>query len=454
MLKRIIVLIVLISTQTYAQNYLTPLKAKTFGLNHHTNRDIAYFTHIDSNKNTLIVGTTEKDSTFTDIITTKLDTNNNLIWQKRFSLPTDLSYDVPVKSFISSNNETYIIGRSSFHQSNRNGLIFIIKYGENGNLIYSKHLGNLDASDYDDYGYLDATLNNDGSLNLVYEPYIYQTYQGNIFHFLKIDTNGNTISSFSKEIINNGVIGLIDSGVYYFLVKRQTDNYTIDDYAFYRIESSNVSSNFQISNSTFLDYYYNIPLQDKVKLTVDSKGNLYLACSKSVYSNQTINFSKINSTNQLEYSLITSSGKNYNLVGEFVNDQDKNIIVANNTTDGAVDFFTINQNNAIQNSHSLVNIQATGFKKNKDNTFFITTSNSNIRLFSNNYTELNSFNTSDTYELVDFSKIDNNTISVVGTKDYKMYPESDVFSQLDIIAEKVNTTQILNSYSFSGVGTS
>jgi hypothetical protein len=174
------------SHQFFSQDLVLPIKSESFGLNHHTNRDISYFSHADTNKNTIIIGTTEKDSTFTDIITTKLDENYNLVWQKSLSVGTNMSYDIPVKTFINSSNELYIIGRSSFNQSNSNGLIFITKYAENGNIIYNKTIGNIDGSEYVDYRYMDVNLNNDDSLSLVYSPFDSQTYESNDFKFLKI----------------------------------------------------------------------------------------------------------------------------------------------------------------------------------------------------------------------------------------------------------------------------
>jgi len=66
--------------QIYSQDSILPIKSESFGLNHHTNRDISYFSHVDTNRNTIVVGTTEKDSTFTDIITIKLDENLKVIY--------------------------------------------------------------------------------------------------------------------------------------------------------------------------------------------------------------------------------------------------------------------------------------------------------------------------------------------------------------------------------------
>ena len=215
------ILFVLSFNKSFSQEIVPPLISKSFGLNHHTNRDIAYFSHVDSEKNLIVIGTTEKDSTFTDILTLKLDKENNLIWQKKHSIETNLSYDIPLKSYINSNDEIYIIGRSSFNQSYSNGLIFIIKYNKDGNIIYNKTLGNINGTEFLDFGYFDSELNADGSLNVVYSPNNYQSgTTPHLFKFLKFSADGELLNSFSKEIIKQDIIGkIISDNFYFFLIE-------------------------------------------------------------------------------------------------------------------------------------------------------------------------------------------------------------------------------------------
>lgn len=444
-------------SQTFSQDSLLPIKSESFGLNNHTNRDISYFSHIDTNKNLIIVGTTETDSTFTDVLVTKLDENYNLLWQKKLSQNTNLSYDIPRKSFINSNNELYIVGRSSLNQSTSNGLIFISKYSEDGDIIYNKTIGNIDGSDYVDYGYMNANLNNDGSLSLVYSPFDYQIYEANNFKFLKINNQGDIINSFTQEIIQNGLIGQIKNENFYFLVKELIDESNSSYvYKFYKILDENNLISFEITDSEFVNYYNNSVISEQVKLTIDIDENCYLTCHNTSDNDtkEKINLSKIDNTNTFIYSVNTPDTDNYFLIDSFINIQNENIIVSNNINNNTIDFLKIDENNNIQVDTNPSNILSTGFKKNNDGSFFITTSNSNIRLFSNDLTELNSFNTSDSFELIDFSKIDEESITTIGTSYEKMFPESDYYTQLDIHTEKMNDSQILNNFSFSGIGTS
>ena len=457
-MKRKILLTIFIISQIhfFSQDVLTPIRSESFGLNKHTNRDISYFSNVDANKNTIIVGTTEKDSTFTDIITTKMDENFNLVWQKKISILTDLSYDIPIKSFISSNNELYILGRSAFNASYSNGLIFIVKYSETGELVFNETIGNIDGSDYVDYRYLDAQLNSDGTMNLVYSPVDNQSSQANSFTFLKISNQGDILDSFSLDIPQNGIKGVIKNEKYYFLIAElDITNYT-NSYKFYKIQTENNISISEINNATFTSYYNNAVISGQVTMHIDDSENCYITCYNTSNNDtkKKINLSKIDNSNTLVYSNNTSDVENYFLIGSFINEQDEITVLANNLNKNTIDFISVDENNLLEATSNTNNFLATGFKKNKDNTFFITTSNSNIRLFSNEHIELKSFNTSNSYELIDFVNIDNQSIATIGTRYNKMFPESDYFTQLDIYSEKLNDTQIVNNYSFSGIGTS
>jgi len=109
------ILVLLITSIGYGQAELPPINTTSYGLNSHTNRDISYFTQTDSNKNVINLGTTERDSTHTDLVITKFDSNLNLSWQSRFSLDTDQSYDNPLDMYIASNNNVIIVGRSDLN---------------------------------------------------------------------------------------------------------------------------------------------------------------------------------------------------------------------------------------------------------------------------------------------------------------------------------------------------
>ena len=214
----------------------------------------------------------------------------------------------------------------------------------------------------------------------------------------------------------------------------------------------------QFTDADFISYYNGVVLPYNVKLNIDSDKNCYLACSyisgNYSYAFDKIDITKINGYNEIEYHIYTSGSDNYYLIDSFINESKGYVVLANNLSTQSITFLTFDKNNGLTTVTNPENMLATGFKKNIDDTFFITTSNSNIRLFSKDLQELKSFNTSNTYELEDFSKMDDQSISVIGTSYEKMFPESDFYTQLDIHAEKIKGSQIENNYLFNGIGTS
>jgi hypothetical protein len=448
----------ILSFSSYSQNPFTLTKSVSFGLNNHTNRDYPNFSFVDKEKNLIIIGTTERDSTFSDVLVTKLDENYDLIWQKTTSFSTSLSYEIPLKAFTNTNGDIYVFGASKTNATKIYGKLFYIKYDENGNELFKKIIENKDGSEYHDFGYFDVKLNSDDTINLVYSPHTYSGYGSNEFHFLKIDAKGNATQLFTKEIINQGIRGKIENDTFYFVSRKfkNPDN-TNEGYShtFLKIDKEGNENSLSIENTDFHKYYLSNNYEN-FNLDIDGDKNSYLTTLNSS-DNDTkgrINISLISSDNILKFVLTTSIDKNYYLIDSFINSTNQLVIIANDLDTEKLVFLSIDSNNQIITLKENNSYLGTGFKLNKDGTFFITTSNSNIRLFSDELIEISSFNNSNTYNLVDFSKVDNNTIISLGVEVNKMFPQSDFNTQLNIISEKINTTNILNKYTFSGEGTS
>lgn len=448
----------ILSINSFSQNPFTLSKKTSFGLNQHTNRDYPNFSIVDNEKNSILIGTTERDSTFNDVLITKLDENYNLVWQKTSSISTNLSYEIPLKVFTNSNGDIYVFGASKTNSTKINGILFYIKYDKNGNELFKKTIGKKDGSEYHDFGYFDVELNNDDTLNLVYSPHTYRDYGSNKFHFLKIDANGNANKLFIKEIINQGIKGKIENDTFYFLSRKlkNPDNSSEGySHTFLKIDKHGNENLLSIKNTAFHDYYLSNNYEN-FKINVDNNKNLYITTQDQL-DNDTkgkINISLISNENILKFVLTTSANKNYYYIDSFINSLNKLVLIANDLDANKLVFLSVDDTNQLITLKEKDTFLGTGFKLNKDGTFFITTSNSNIRLFSDELIEINSFNNSNTYNLVDFSKIDDNTITSLGVELNKMFPESDLNSQMNIVSEKVSSTSVLYKYSFSGEGTS
>lgn len=443
---------------SYGQNPFSLKKSVSFGLNNHTNRDYPNFSIVDNEKNTILIGTTERDSTFNDIIITKLDENYNLIWQKKSSIATSLSYEIPLKVVKNTNDDIYVFGASKTNSTQINGKLFYIKYDKKGNELIKKIIELEDEINYHDIGYLDIKLNIDDSVKLVFSPHTYNGFGSNKFYFFIIEPNGNDTLLFTKEISNQGIKGKILNDSFYFIFRRLKNSNNTDEgylHTFLKIDKEGNENLLSIENPDFHNYNFNNNYENFI-LNVDNQKNLY-TITQNQSDNDTkgrINISVINNENVLKFVLTTSVNKNYYFINSFINSKNQLVIIANDLDAEKLVFLSVDNNNQIITLKEIDTYLGTGFKLNNDDSFFITSSNSNIRLFSNDLNEINSFNNSNTYNLIDFSKIDDNTITSLGVEVNKMYPESDINSDLNIISEKINTTNVLFKYSFSGEGTS
>lgn len=457
-MKKITLILLLFSQICFNQELLTPEKTISFGLNSHTNRDEAFFTKIDSQKNIILVGTTERDSTFTDILITKLSLNYDQIWQKRVSVPTNLSYDLPLKLLIDIEDNIFVVGRSSFNESFSNGLLFIAKYDKNGKNIFYKTIGNIDGSDYTDFVQMDALLNSDNSLRLYYSTNLviqdedgYDTSEiRSTFFLLNIDSIGKEKSSYHHEITNYDFKAILYNKNLSVITRNPIDE-SNQKFSFnlHTINENGDLINSNIDDDEFNDkmnlHYYNFV--DKTDISY-LNGSIFLRCESINSEKQTL--SKIFLDGKVSYCLQNNNDNKYFSLGKFTHE---NKYVVNNLDQNTTVYISIDENNNFTET-KISDQLSTGFKDNNDGSFFLTTSNSNIKLFSSDLDELNSFNTSNTYNLIDFLKIDNSTISTYGIIFNKMYPESNFFSQLDQFAEKITKNGIEKEYIFSGEGTS
>ena len=155
-MKQVFLLFLLLfqTHDTFSQEVLSPVKSQSFGLSHHTNRDISSFTISDRSGDIYNIGTTENDSTFTDILITKFDDLLNFKWQKTYSLPTPLSYDVPLEYYLDSNQNLILICRSLFDGSPSSGIIFVLKFNSTGELLWSQTIGDIEDPEYINYRHL------------------------------------------------------------------------------------------------------------------------------------------------------------------------------------------------------------------------------------------------------------------------------------------------------------
>jgi hypothetical protein len=453
----LVILSLLLTLSLNAQEYITPDNAITFSLNNHTNRDISYFSKVDSNNNPIIIGTTERDSTFTDILTTKFDQNLNIIWQHTYSVETSLSYDIPIKTIVDNNDDIYISLRSSSDNSSQNGYPFLIKYDQSGLLLWELNITEFLEIDSYDFKIYNTYLNNDGTLNVIYSPYNYFNTP-DVIYFLKIDDNGSIINNYQTTIDSDFTLESYNNGMHYLFYVTLNNPETLEyDYNFRTIDFSN-DNQYTLSDEPSFPSNLNFSNYEEINLTTDNNGNNYVSWQET-YNPQLepIYSMKIDNSGNMEYVINTDSDIDSYLITSFINANNNLIIVSNsiepNSSALKFNLKEYNQEGTLINDVFDINANAGSVKINDDKSIFVFANDQTIKLYNENLSFVNSFAGLE-INFGDIAKIDDDEIVIARTTLEKMYPESDFFTQLDIVVEKLDTSGLLNSYNFSGIGTS
>lgn len=457
----IIILLKLFAFNSYGQDFIEPTLKESFALNNHTNRDVSYFSVIDSNENIISIATTERDSSFTDILTTKLDSNLNQIWQKRFSKDTNLSYDIPLNSLIDTNNNLYIIGRSSTNQSSANGLLFVVKYDTNGNEVWNLNMDDYNNSNSDDYFYQNSFLDSNGFLHIIHV----KSNESNTaakFHFYKIDTSGVIIESFSREDVvdtfNNNFTGMsyevfFRNNEYYLRYRRHnlTSNPTFYEHFIKKINNTTIET-YPLNSIIDLndtDFFY------KGIIEVDSNSSIYL--TYPLESSNKFKLLKLDNLGNLIYSIESPDNYDKDTFAVNINSNGNLSILCNSKLSSSAESKTLNLLEYDDSGNIIIDLNASstfinGLKYYSDNSILVY-SNGNFKLFDQSLNLTNEF-LGPYNNFNDFNLINNSNIAISRTTFSQMYSGSDFATQQDIEIQKINVNQILNIYNYSGEGTS
>ncbi len=457
----LIILLLLFTFNSHGQDFIEPTLQESFALNNHTNRDVTYFSVIDSNENIISIATTERDSSFTDILTTKLDSNLNQLWQKRFSLENDLSYDIPLNSVLDNNNNIYITGRSATNQSSQNGLLFVIKYDSEGNELWNLNLDGYNDSESDDYIYQNSFLDENGFFHIIHAK-SNQTNTAARFHFFTIDENGNITTSFHREDIvdfyNSDFTGIsyevfFKNNEYYLRYRRHnlTSNPTFYEHFIKKINSTSIET-YSLNpiidtNDTSLFY--------KGIIEVDDTSNIYL--TYPLEDSNKFRLLKLDNSGTLIFNIQSPANYDKDIFAVYINSNDNLTLLCNSKLSTSTDSKTLNLLEYDNSGNAITDLNASstyinGLKHYSDNSILVY-SNGNFKLFDQSLNLTNEFFGSYN-NFNDFNLIDNSHIAISRTTFSQMYSGSDFATQQDIEIQKIDNNQVLNTYSYSGEGTS
>ena len=129
------------SNYVWAQEFIEPSNQVTFGSKLHTNRDILYQSLVDGQDNIYLIGTTEDDFTFNDLVVFKLDTGLNQLWHTDISINTDFSYDRLIAAYLDSNENLIMVIKSAYNKLEET--LVVLKLDTNGVELWRRPLSDL-----------------------------------------------------------------------------------------------------------------------------------------------------------------------------------------------------------------------------------------------------------------------------------------------------------------------
>ncbi len=175
---RIIFIMILTSFFSHGQEIpepLTPTQRVSYGNHQHTSRDAIYFSEKDSQGNLIILGTTERDFSFTDVKIVSLNENLQENWTDRLSWE-GTSYDYPLDLLIDKDDHIWVISKNYVGGSAAN--FVITRYSPSGEKLWEyKSPELLDTSTlnmrqyhhfFDDEGFLNFSYSQNGQYHPEY----------------------------------------------------------------------------------------------------------------------------------------------------------------------------------------------------------------------------------------------------------------------------------------------
>ncbi|WP_299133897.1 T9SS type A sorting domain-containing protein [uncultured Tenacibaculum sp.] len=461
MKKILYALIIVICNSTFSQVKIQPENEITYGNFNHTNRDFLTKTLKDSSNNIYLLGSTENDFTFSDAKIIKLDENLNVLWEKTKSFNIGISFDGIIGAHIDSNDNLIVIFRAAYTSYNQT--FIISKYDKSGNLLWEHPLSDLaNPIDFNYYSY-SSYLDNSNNLSIVYEPTVKTSHE---FFFKKISTSGKVLSNFSTSKPFTADDGtkrsfkiLKNKDVYNSISLESMVSAPYQKFMLHKFTKSSIES-FDLKLDSDAASYFNTRFAETwTIMKKDNNDNLVLvAPSPSLYKDYGI--LNVNSDGTIKYIVYPDTNTDkYPLEFGFDN-QNNLLIVSNNRKSSTSEDLNITLQKYNEKGDLI-------FKKSALHTGkFVTITESKISIV----TDKNKIVSFD----LDFNKIDSVNLSPVNTSKFEInellvtntnyflsgytkdvnYSGSVLPSEIDILIKKTDKSIELDTYRFSGKGTS
>jgi Secretion system C-terminal sorting domain len=456
-MKKIYLLLLCISFASFGQNYLEPTLKKSIGIKHHTSRDVAKYITKDSNNNTILTISTERDSTFADVQTIKLDSNLQEIWSMRYSADTYLSYDEIQGTTLDSQNNIYTWMRSftstGYYGGDAKGVV--IKYDTSGAFKWDLDLGictiELVAADLDN------------QLHIVYKTISTGPYQV-IWHFATVGQDGAIVNEFTHaNIMPTGadanlydlVYKLYLKGNQYYCVYRYLDEsssgggnfkHFIKKISPDEIQTYSINAFLTPSATNFFgQHYFDVNL---------SNNSLYLAYNLPENKFRAM---KLNSDGGLVFTTESAIGYNSALTGMFIATDGKMGLLHNSKLTASAEQSSLtktvyNDTGGIAENYTTSNYFA-DVTRLVGTENIIAYTNGSFTLFDTHLQPVTAYSVFYN-ELTDFLYLNNNSLLVINNQFSTMFPGSYQYAQANVQVDKIQGAAVAATYTFNGEGTS
>ena len=451
----------LIISSAFSQEKIAPEKEVTYGNPTHTNRDYLNNTLKDNKDNIYLVGSTENDFSFNDLKIIKLNKDLEVVWETEKTFDLTFSYDVPLATHIDSGNNLIVICRSAYTSANQT--IFVLKYNENGELLWEYPLSDLNNPQDYDVNFFFSHLDGSDNLNLMYRP-IEQTELK--YFFVKISPIGQKIDEYSKTEQFKADDGLLNqfkivnnNGVYNMLILEDLE---VDPWVEITLHKFNkdINESYKLDIDSVAINYLNTPFGETwTIMKKDNINNLILvAPSYQIYKDYSI--LNVNPDGSIKYKIFPDN-INDKFPLDFGFDADNNlIIVSNNRLSNTANSLKTTIQKYNQNGELFFEASsdyAASYAIIQGETIAVLTDDDQIVTFDGDLSFVNAIqlNTIDTNNFIinDLLNIDANYYVSGSTEDIN-YPGSVLISEADMLIKKTNSTIETNSYRYTGVGTS
>lgn len=461
-MKKIFLLVLFLQfNYLVGQVTINMVKEVSYGNREHTNRDYLELSLKDDNDNIYLIGSTENDFTFNDIKIIKLSKDLAVLWETEQSFDLGISYDAVLGAHLDSFNNLIVICRAAY--SSINQTFIVLKYSENGELLWQYSVSDLsnpiDHEYFSYYSFLDDTEN----LHLMYRPREQDIFE---YFFIKISPEGQKIDEYSKTnqfIASDGLLNpykILNYGeAFYMIVLDELDTEPWQKFTFHKF-NKDLNESLELSlDNTAADYFKQSFAETWTELKKDKSDKLVLITPE--YSLQKdYGILNLNLDGTINYSKYPDNTHDRYLLESGFDSQNNLVIISNTRLSGSNSGLQITMqkhdqagNIIFEKSQTTIGIAV--FLE--ESHISVLTSENTIVNYDYDFNAVAEIqmNTVDAYNFVPNSILNiGSNFYLSGMTEDPRYNGTIFLSDKDFLVKKANSTNELSSYTFSGKGTS